>query len=48
VACKKGETYLDYCCSCFELGLDRLRNARDGSLEGNRNVAGTEMQLLEK
>jgi hypothetical protein len=31
-----------------ELGLDRLRNAHDGTLEGTRNVAGKEMEFLEE
>jgi len=31
-----------------ELRLDRLRNARDGTLEGTRNVTGKEMEFLEE
>jgi hypothetical protein len=30
------------------MGMDRLRNARDGTLEGTRNVAGKEMEFLEQ
>jgi len=30
------------------VGLDRLRNARDGTLEGTRNVAGEEMEFVEE
>jgi hypothetical protein len=28
------------------MGLDRLRNARDATVEGTRNVAGKEMSFL--